>query len=444
MGNSRDIALEILYRVWEQEGKSHLLLSRAFREHPELTERDRAFITGLVHGSLENQLLLDFRLNEVSKLPAEKLKPWVRTVLRMGLYQLLFLDRVPAAAVGNESVRFIRGKKLEGLSGYVNGVLRSAARKEDWKMLPPELSLGLPPELWQRLRRDFGEAGAWRIGEGLRTPGPLSLRVNLSRGSAEEAVRLFAKEGYTARPLAAAPAALVLTRTPEAEHRRPLEETTPFKKGLVQVQDVSSQLAVALAAPAKGARVLDLCAAPGGKSLHAADLVGETGSVTACDLTEDKIRLLEENIRRSGFAHIRAVRRDAAVFVPEDEAAYDLVIADLPCSGLGVMGRKPEIRFRVSEESIRELAALQRQILEQAVRYVKPGGRLLFSTCTMTAEENLANGTWLSERPELRAADLSAALPQGGPWMSWGPGLQLFPGEGWDGFYISLFERVKA
>ena len=267
---------------------------------------------------------------------------------------------------------------------------------------------------------------------------PLTLRVNRSKATPENVIRFLAEDGWQAEP-AELPGALRLTR---GETAVPLEKTAVISAGLAVVQDLAAILSVALAAPKPGDAVLDLCAAPGGKSMHAADLTGPEGSVLACDLTENKIRLLEENITRCGFENMRAQIADARVFDPKKEEKYDLVIADLPCSGLGVMGRKPEIRYRVSEEEIRELAALQREILGNAVRYVKPGGKLLFSTCTMTEEENRANALWLMNEAALKPADIREEVPEVFRDGVIGANcLQLLPSALSDGFFISIWEK---
>ncbi len=430
-------AFDILYAVSEEGAKSHLQLTDAFARRQELTAKDRAVVTNLVHGTLERQILLDRRIDEVSKLPVSKMKPKLRTALRLGFYQLLFLDRIPASRIIRDCVELVRKSGYEGLTGFANGVLRAASRKTDWKELPEAAAAGFPDVLWDRLVRAYGADRVREMAAALSGRNPLTLRVNLSRAMPEEVIRLLAEDGWSAEK-SVVPEALSLSRGDDA---LPLEKTQAVAHGLAVPQDLSSILAVRLAAPEHGALVLDLCAAPGGKSLHAADLIGEEGSVLACDLTLRKIRLLEENISRSGFANIRTQQADALAFDPAKEAAFDLVIADLPCSGLGVIGRKPEIRFRVTDEEIISLAALQREILKNAVHYVKPGGRLLFSTCTMTQEENDANAAWLKEEAGLAPADIADAVPA--PFRSFLKDncLQLLPSTLSDGFFISVWKR---
>lgn len=438
IAKTRKLAFDIIYSVCEEGAKSHLRLADTFAYRKELTARDRAVITNLVHGTLENLRLIDFRIDEVAKLPAAKMKPKVRCAVRLGFYQLLFLDRTSERAAIRDSVELVRKAGYDGLTGFVNGVLRTAAVKTDWKKPPAVVTANLPDWLHTRLLQEFGKKRTREMIRVLNGRSPLTLRVNLSRATPEQVIRFLSEDGWQAER-AELPSALRLSR---GEAAVPLEKTAVISAGLAVVQDLAAILAVALAAPKKGDRVLDLCAAPGGKSLHAADLIGPEGSVLACDLSENKVRLLEENIARCGFDNIRALQADARVFDPEKEGRFDLVIADLPCSGLGVMGRKPEIRYRVSESEIRELAALQREILVNAVRYVRPGGRLLFSTCTMTEEENQMNAVRLMEEDGLRPVDVQGEVPEALRDGLIGTNcLQLLPSALSDGFFISVWEK---
>ena len=438
IAKTRKLAFDIIYAVCEEGAKSHLRLADTFASRKDLTARDRAVITNLVHGTLENLRLIDFRIDEVAKLPAGKMKPKVRCAVRLGFYQLLFLDRTSESAAIRSSVELVRKAGYDGLTGFVNGVLRTAARKTEWKKPPAVVTANLPDWLHTRLLQDFGKKRTREMVRVLNGPSPLTLRVNLSKAVPGTVIRFLDEDGWQAEP-AVLPAALRLSRTEAAV---PLEKTAVISAGLAVVQDLAAILAVALAAPKPGEKVLDLCAAPGGKSLHAADIVGPEGSVLACDLSENKVRLLEENIARCGFENITAQLGDARIFDPEKEGKFDLVIADLPCSGLGVMGRKPEIRYRVSEKEIRDLAALQREILQNAVRYVRPGGRLLFSTCTMTDEENRMNAVWLLDEAGLAPVDIQAYVPEAFRDGLIAPNcLQLLPSALSDGFFISVWER---
>ena len=472
--NSRALAASIIDRTLEQGGKSHELLRDAFRENPELDVRERGFITALVHGTVGRALTLDFYLAQVSKTAPERLKPYLRSVLRMGLYQILYMDRIPASAAVNESVKLVRKRFGEGLTGFANGVLRAAARKTDWIRPQGAAALSLPQSLYNYLLALYGEEQTRRAAEYFLAAPPLWGRVNESRICTEEAVRLLEKDGFDAVPHPLFPAALDIRRRQEetssvrssqpaipaaspasGEGPVPLEQARVIREGLVQLQDFSAQLAVWAALPQPGMKVLDLCAAPGGKSLEAADRMQNQGEVVSCDLTPAKCRLIRENAEKSSFSCISVRQADATVFEPSFENAFDLVIADLPCSGLGTASRKPEIKYRITREQVEELAALQRIILGNAVRYVRPGGKLLYSTCTLTKEENADNALYIER--DLGLAPAPLAVPEAIPGIRTGRHiLQILPGMQTvrdgnaaedsgrsDGFFISLFTKEK-
>ncbi len=452
----RAVCENILEEVLEKDGQSHRLLQQAFRTHPELTARDRRFVTRLVRGTLEELLLLDERLALLMKLPVRKLKPYIRTLLRLSLYQLFFMEDVPASAVCNEAVKLVKASPYRDLAGFVNGVLRSAARREAWPEPSEAARCRMPQELLSLLQQYWGRADAERMCMHFLQPSPLTVRINPARTDAAAVRAAFEAGGMLCGEIPGLPEVLSLQaqKDPAGEEAVPFEQQTPFRDGLVQVQDISSVLAVRAADPGAGMQVLDLCAAPGGKCLHAAQLIAAAekdcavpvrGSVLACDLTERKVSLIRENIARCGADNIRTEAADAAVFRPEREGKYDLVIADLPCSGLGVIGRKPEIRYRVTGAQIRELAALQRSILQNAVRYVKPGGLLLFSTCTVTKEENEENAAYLRGLPCLEPVDFSDRMPEYLRQYIREQTLQLLPGrEDTDGFFICLMRRKQT
>ncbi len=426
--NSRALAASIIHQTLEEGGMSHELLRDAFRGAPDLDVRERNLITALVHGTVSRALTLDFYLDQVSRTPAAQMKPYLRSVLRMGLYQIRYMDRIPASAAVNESVKLVRKRLGEGLTGFANGVLRAAARKTDWQEPEGAAALSLPQPLYDYLIALYGEEKTRQAADHFLQAPVLWARVNQSKITTEDAANLLARDGFSAEPAPSLPAALRLQRIrTEDSPAVPLEQTEAVRKGFVQLQDVSAQLAVAAAAPQPGSRVLDLCAAPGGKSLQAADLMRDNGEVTACDLTEAKCRLIRENAERSGFSCLRVRQSDATVFEPSFENAFDLVVADLPCSGLGTASRKPEIKYRVTPQQIADLAALQRRILDNAARYVRPGGKLLYSTCTLTKEENADNAAYIEKDLNLKPA---------------APARQILPGDlSGDGFFISLFTK---
>ena len=437
MDNARELACEILMEVLDQGGQSHQVLRKTLNRHPEMERRDRRFVTHLVQGTIEYQMLLDEKLNQVSKTPVTKMKPLIRELLRLSTYQLLFLDNIPASAVCNEAVKITERRKFQGLKSYVNGVLRNISRDLSLPEGGLPLRYSTPEWLVRRWQNQWGEIVTERILQANMERKPLTIRVHTSKASTEQVLESLSREDVAARPLLRALGGYAIRGFDQ------IQTQESFRKGWIQVQDISSMLAVLAAAPAPGSRVLDVCAAPGGKSMHLADLLAGSGSVTACDLTEEKADLIRENRDRCGFENLQVEVQDARSFRPEWEANMDLVLADLPCSGLGTISHKPEIKYRVTEEAIHSLAALQREILSVAWRYVKPGGKLLFSTCTIEPEENQRNYQWMLANFPLEPVSLAEVLPVEYQTDTAGQGwVQLLQGQHpCDGFFISAVRR---
>ena len=300
--NVRGLALEVLLEVTEQKEYSHLALRGALEKYQYLEKQDRAFLTRLAEGTVERLLELDYIINRFSKVPVHKMKPVIRGILRMSVYQIKYMDRIPDAAVCNEAVKLAGKKGFSSLKGFVNGVLRNISRNLG-TVEYPDLSVKYSTPEWivQQWTDEYGEETARKMLESQYEERPITVRVNLHRISRESLMERLASEGVRARKVEGIDCAL------EISGYDYLAALPSFREGLFQVQDVSSMLAVLKAAPRRGDYCIDVCAAPGGKSLHLADLLGGTGMVEARDLTEYKVQLIEENIARSGMTNIRAV-----------------------------------------------------------------------------------------------------------------------------------------
>lgn len=454
--NPRGAALSALHAIIEQKRPSHLIIRETLAAHPEYSRQERAFFTRLCEGCVEQLLRLDYVLAQCSSVPIRKMKPLIRTLMRMSVYQILFMDSVPDAAVCNEAVRLAGKRGFSGLKGFVNGVLRGVCRLDRGKTLPEcegnehqyfSINYSVPLWLVDYLAKEFGEDRLQTVLQGFLTERPMTVRMNLSRSEIPVIQKVLEEQGIgVSRPFPEAfsayneafPEALSLSNTGN------LQEVNAWQDGLIQVQDIASMLPVYAANLNKGDRVIDVCAAPGGKSLHAADILAGTGSVTARDLTEDKVNLIRENINRSGFTNIGAESWDASVFDPSLEEQADVVIADLPCSGLGIIGKKPDIKYRMTHDQIVELATLQRKLLTVVSRYVKPGGKLIFSTCTLSREENQDNRNWFIEHfGEFSPLELSDSHFRPFEETSTREGyIQLIPGiHPCDGFFVAAFRR---
>ncbi len=443
--SARSVALDCLLLIAEEGQFSHVVLAAARDKYGWMSEEERALTERLVHGSVEYLPQLDRLIAVRSRTPFPKLKPVIRCILRLSLYQLLYLSRIPAHAVVNEAVKLAERRALFGLKGFVNAMVRRFAREREEilselaESSDVSLRYALPDWIAARFVRQFGAAESAQIAERFLEPPPFALRRNRTR---------FAVAGAAAE----LPEGLRLSRYAADSFVSVAGLTEPLRKqleeGLFFVQDLSSTLAVQAAAPRPGERVLDLCAAPGGKSLAAADLMRGEGSITSVDISPRKVERIAENVQRTGlFGCVHPLQSDASVFHPEWEGAFDLVIADLPCSGLGVLSRKPDIKLRLREADILALQDLQRQFLSHAVRYVRPGGRLLYSTCTLTEEEDEENAAWLlAQFQDASPVNVAAALAltEKEALLCPAGAVKLLPSRlPADGFFISVFRKAE-
>jgi len=453
MKNIRETAFQVIYKVLEEGEHSHVVLRQTLLLEKDAEKRDRAFVTRLAEGTLERLLTLDYILNQVSKTPVKKMKPVIRTILRMSVYQLLFMDSVPDSAVCNEAVKLVKAKGFQGLSGFVNGVLRNLARgKEKWlseEAYPDKEKDGakylsvrysLPEWLCSYFVKEYGMEQAEKIAEGsLRNP-KTTIRCNTCKIEKEELAKRLTAQGFLVEEGVYAKDALYLSGYDA------LERIPEFTNGLFQIQDESSMLVAELAGLKKGDTVLDVCSAPGGKAIHAANLL-ETlggGTVVARDLTEKKTALIKENKDRLQVNNLTIQVMDATVPDESMTGKADVVIADLPCSGIGIMAKKPEIRYQMTEENQKELVKLQKEMLAVVHRYVKPGGILMYSTCTINKRENEEQAREICEKygfvPALDETEVPESLKkdvQGGGW------LQLLPGiHACDGFFIARLKKI--
>lgn len=402
--NSREIALQVLQDVLENGVFLHIELRRALDKYDYLERSQKAFIRRLCAGCVERMVELDAVLDHFSKVPVRKQKPFIRTLLRMSLYQIMYMDSVPDSAACNEAVKLAKKHHFAQLSGFVNGVLRNAAREYKDLTLPEHVRYSMPEELYQLFVEQYPDTYK-DIFEAFLTHDQKGTMIRLNRSRLTEN-----EQGYTAR-IGAEPVCME-TGIYRLTGIDGVETIEGFDEGLFCVQDTAAALAVYLAAPKQGNRCLDLCAAPGGKTVQLSDFLSGTGAVVSRDLSEGKLPLIEEEVMRCGFENVQIECADAAVFLEHDRQQFDVVLADVPCSGLGVIGTKPDIKYHVTEEGLSSIVKLQRQILSNAVRYVKPGGTLIYSTCTLNVHENEEQVRWLLEYCGCEAADIQERLPQ--------------------------------
>ena len=473
-GNPRAVVLDILIDVLEHGGFSHQTIYRLLNEEG-FTSKERTFAVRLARGTIENALLLDDCIDQVSKTPVRKMKPLVRNVLREAVYQIRFMDNVPDSAAVNEAVKLMRKRGLSQLSGFVNGVLRGYLRARDAGKEPQprtdEARYSTPQwilDLWQESYPSEMKS----ILEGLNQKPDLTVVVNTRKISAEDLISRLREEGVEAELLETEQVEAELLETeqvctvtgqPGSKSEGPggrqksssldkirlnssvdLECLPEFKEGLFYVQDLSSMLPAEAVmenlsqADDQGSSkqtdtqapltVIDLCSAPGGKSINMSLLLGENANIISRDQSEEKIGKIRENAARLGISNIHPQVWDGTKTDPDMIGKADVILADLPCSGLGVFNRKPDIKYRVNEKDLQELQNLQREILTASLPYLKDGGLLVYSTCTENPGENQENRDWI-----LREA----------PHLSLIEDRQVFASARQDGFYVAVFRQTR-
>jgi 16S rRNA (cytosine967-C5)-methyltransferase len=447
------LALRVLHAVDAEGAYANLALDRAL-EVSRLPAADRALATELVYGVTRWRGRLDHVIDHLSTTPAAELPPWIRNILRMGVYQLLHLDRIPARAVVSEGVALAREFGHRGTAALANAVLRRAVAEAGRVPLPgPEegdarrLAVeGSHPEwLVARWLGQFGSEETERLCRVDNEPAPLTLRVNLWRTTPAEAAAALACEGVRTVPGRLFPEALVARAGP------PLRELEAYRCGMVSAQDEGAMVASRVLAPEPGWLVVDACAGAGGKTTHLAELMRNRGRVVAVDPYRHKVRLLEGAARRLGLGIIETRCADART-LPTSELAgrADAVLVDAPCSGLGVLRRRPDLRWRLKEEDLPRLVRLQKEILRAASSCVRPGGVLVYSTCTIERSENqeVVEG-FLAESHEFTMDNAARRLAGAGVGtrgltaLSEGPYLTSGPQSGGpDGFFVARLVRT--
>lgn len=439
MADPRLTVVKMLMKMDSSEAYSNLLLDHVFSES-DLSERDKAFAAALFYGVLERRLTLDYIIEKNSKIPFAKLDLAAVVILRTGLYQLLYMDSVPESAAVNESVKLCKKLKCFSAQGFVNGMLRSFIRggkKISYLGLEPEKRLSVeyscPQWLTEKLVREYGTDFAVRALKASVGKPPVYARVNTLKTTTEKLLAELSKHRIKA---AAYPG---LDNCIKLEKSGDIEKCAPFRQGLFHVQDISSQLCCLTLRPVVNETVLDVCAAPGGKSFTLAELMGNNGRLYSMDLHDMRVGLIEDGAARLGIKMITAMQNDASKFNGELPQA-DRVLCDVPCSGLGVIRRKPEIKFK-SAEDFEGLPEIQSQILETSARYVKPGGTLVYSTCTLSrAENDEVAGRFAAAHPEF--LPIVQPVPYAG--AAGEPMRTYCPDEnGGDGFFTASFRRVK-
>jgi len=435
MDNVREAAYQILLRSIGKGAYANIALQALSR--PDFDRTDRAFATEIVYGTLSRKRALEHVIGLFASIPVRKMSPQVHVLLLLGAFQILYMDRVPDSAACNTTVEMAKVHCAKS-SGFVNAVLRAVVRGRDGIRWPDPAAgwveamavrHSYPDWLVEDWRDAFGEAQAEHLLEAGNGHPPLTVRVNRLKNTREELAALLAAEGVTTRPGTVSEDALVL-ESPDG-----LTRLAAFREGRFTVQDESAMLVAAVVDPQPGERILDTCCAPGGKTTHLAERMGNRGSVTGWDLHANKLGLVRETAARLGISIIGVRPQDATRDVPESHNAYDRVLVDAPCSGTGIIRRKPDIKWNRTRADVAALVEIQDRILYNAGRYVKPGGVLVYSTCSLERAENEDACSRFLSRGATDGPAFAADADM--------PYRRLFPDNPeTDGFFIARFRRL--
>ncbi len=441
---AREQALKILRRTEKYFSFPKLLLDQTVATSPSL-ERERAFVYQLVAGTLRYRGTIDWALERLSATSLDNFTAWIRNILRLGLFQILFLDKVPKSAAVDESVKLAKKYGHAGTAGLVNAVLRNARKQAIFEALSkldtetiPNMAVKYshPPWLVELLVQEWGKEHAIEIMAQNNLIPPLTARVNTLRTSREMLLERLYNEGASARPLDHTDEGI------EFQNVSAPWKLESHKEGLFYLQDASSMLAVHCLEAMPGQQILDVCAGPGGKATHLAALMNNTGKIYALDIHDHKLALIQENTRRLGVAIIEARKEDATACIAEIYPDMDRVIVDAPCSGLGVTRRRIDLKWRLRAGQIEELSRLQAQILHQAAKCVRASGILLYCTCTITKRENDAVvRRFLHDHDDFRQ---DTTVPYRLKRYLTDEGfIRIMPGdENMDGFFIARLKRI--
>lgn len=448
-GNDRELCFLMLYEVWENDGFSNLVIKKADSIASELG-RSLKFVRAMFYGTLSYTYAIDFLVRHITKNDVSEMDPVSRIAVRMSVWQQVFSEGgIPDYAACSTAVDIVK-KYNPKSANFVNAVLRKFADAPDaqkyLEQYKPSIRISLKPEIYGVLKMYYGKQRAIDIGKAFLRPANVTVRFNPDKVTAAELSKSLASDGVETTASSFMPQALKIVGGP-----RGIETTKAFSEGKIFVQNEAAMLASVIADPKPGDKILDCCAAPGGKSTHMAEITRDRCEITSMDINESRLKLIEQNAERLGLSSIKVVEGDATKLSDDKSTngTYDIVLCDVPCSGMGLLGRKPDIRQRITFDRIQDLLPIQIKILSEASKKVKPGGALIYCTCTLNKEENEdIVEEFLSENPDFSRVSIVDYIPD---LLTMDPDRQedveqgqitLFPDtDGCDGFYICRMER---
>lgn len=445
--NSRDIALTILYEVNEKGAYSNVAMNKNINKSSDY--REQGLIREIVYGVLENRIYIDWVIKRFSKIRFRKLSPRIREILRMGVYQIMFMDRIPDSAACNESVKLSKKYGHRGSIGFVNGLLRNVVRNKkniqnelNKKQDKEFLSIKYSHPIWliENWIEEFGTEFTEKLLMANNSRPLLNIRVNSLKISREDLIQKLSNDGISVDKCRYAKDGIVVYNP------KGITETDYYKTGLFTIQDESSMLVTEIMNPKKDSVTIDVCSAPGGKSTHMAEYMGDKGKIISRDIHDHKIELIKSNANRLGIHIIKPEVYNALKLDNSLIGIADYCLVDAPCSGLGLIRRKPEIKYNRTEKDIKELLKLQIDILNIAANYVKKGGILIYSTCTINKDENIELVQRFLKQNDFKLCpiddliDLDIKLNQEQINMGY---LELYPNiHETDGFFIAKMVRI--
>lgn len=386
---TREIALKALYEINVKEAYSNLALDEMVKNNRDkIDARDKGFISELVYGVTTWRLTLDAIINKFSKIKLKRISPWILEILRLGIYQIIFLDRIPKSAAVNESVSLAKRYGHKSSANFVNAILRKIEKKDYEELFKIENNIerisktsSMPIWIIEELLKNntLEEVEKICINSNLRPK--ISIRVNNLKTNKEELIKELKKQNYKIEEG-------ILDDFLVLSNIKNIDSIEAFKTGLFTIQDEVAGLVPIILNPSKDDRVLDACSAPGGKTTYLAEIMKNTGEIIAWDIYKHRLKLVEENAKRLGIRNIRIQQKDASIYDEFSENTYDKILLDVPCLGIGVLKRKPDIKWKRKKEDIQEITKIQQQILENCSKYLKKGGKLVYSTCSIINDEN--------------------------------------------------------
>jgi len=442
MDNARKIAVDILQNIFDKGGYSNIVLNKNLSK-ADLENRDKGLVTEIVYGTIKYKYTIDKILSKFLKNGLKKQDSFILNILRITIYQIKYLEKIPQFAAVNEAVEITKKYKSLGSSKLVNGVLRNYLRSNDSSYIKEShnieaLSFNYSFEPWmvKLLIKQYGNVTAENIMDGLNKVPSITLRINNIKTNYENAVKELIAYGYEIEEDSVCPEAVRVIKG------KSIENNPLFTSGMATVQDESAMLVAPAMSLGENMTVLDLCSAPGGKTTHISEIMNNTGTVYAFDIYEDKLALIMQNAKRLGITNIKYNALDATVYSSDLKDLGDRVLIDVPCSGLGIIRKKPEIKWTKNEAELNNLIDIQRKIMTNAALYVKKGGYILYSTCTLNKKENEENIKWfLSKNKNFAMERIFFGNALNICYSDFG--VTILPNEHMDGFFIAKLNKIE-